>query len=187
MIEEYTRNSWGDFGKRYLQSYGWYNETLIKLHSITEDQLVFVDESGFKYVAYPDKGNFFTFIPVEKGCYQYLDNIIILQRTPQRQWKRGINDSNTSAIDLSGNIYEISFRLLEEIFTRKDTTSFQTIPKCVAINRVFSIFNDRLWLYDREVGRINRNNSTLQCTNQMFHQEIDDLLRNYNIPLQMLK
>lgn len=189
MKEEFKRERWEDFQARYQGTYGWYSlsnrKVLVRLTRVREDSLTFTDKTGFEYSANPDCGNVFTFLPLTRGCYQYKENVVVVQRVPRRQWKRGICDGNTSIHVIGQGAIAVDFDVLEEIFKPKAEIPFN-INTPTAINNIFSIVMGYVYLYDRPIAKVDKAKMEISCLTNLFKQEIQDLCRNYSLPLEVV-
>lgn len=185
MKEEFVEEHWKDFQQRYQGTFGWFeksagNQVLVSLVKITPEALSFNDKAGFKYTAHPDKGNIFTFLPVEKGVYLTEEHgVVYVSRIPQRQWKRGICIDNTSIHSLTTSQQcEVSFSLLESIFNQ--TPMLHVTENNRVFDRVFSTTRNKLFVYNKEIGSMDITSIVLQ--DRLFLQEVNDMVRNCHLP-----
>lgn len=192
MKEEFKSDFWNDFKQRYQGTYGWFEKAnqsklLVYLRSVEEDRLSFQDKDGFKFTANADQGNTFTFLPVVRGCFNYgPDGVVVTRRNPARMWKRGMCDENTSIFSLdTQRSVGVNFTTLEEIFGDKPNTALarfkQTYTGNVAIDPVFSVVGDGLYLYENRIGDYANREFTL--TSDLFQQEINDLVTRHHFPI----
>ena len=196
MIEEFTRNGWEDFQRRYDRTFGFFHtetgrRVLVKVVAVSPDALSMVDADGVAYTANADRGNQFEFLPVEKAVYNYKDEVILTQRQPARQWKRGICAQNTAIILLGGGrgmfdrARDVNFSFLETIFVnhsyKESVERFKKHRRAsVALNEVFSIINrDSIMVYDQVIGSFFEEQNSIVLNNNLFRQEIEDTLREY--------
>lgn len=101
MRDSPTSENWGDFSQRYKDTYGFLlgesaKKVLVRVDNVSEDSVRFVDDSGHEYFARVDAGVQFEFIPVDMGAYNVRKGVLLVNRQPARQWKRGICRNNTS-------------------------------------------------------------------------------------------
>jgi hypothetical protein len=184
MKEEFTSSWWKDFHQRYESTYGWYEKEnkeklLVYLAKVSEDQLTFLDKLGVAHYANPDKGNVFTFIPVEKGCYNYGNSVVATQRVPARQWKRGVCPANTRITDLaSGGHMPLNFTSLELIFLPQKNENLEKFKKTghgnVAFTNCLALANNNLYVYQHKIGKLEDN--TFKVDNEVFVQEVKDMV-----------
>lgn len=194
MKEEFKSDHWKDFSQRYQGTYGWYEredkgKLLVYLAKVDEDNLTFQDESGFKYYARPDKDNYFTFIPVERGCYNFETNeVVVVRRHPARQWKRGLCSENTIIQRLSDNQnLGVGFKVLDSIFTPKPNTAlerFKAHRDCnVAFDRTLAHVNGKLYIYNNVIGEYKTGGFHL--SNALFKQEVEDVVKRNNLNIMV--
>ena len=191
MIEEYSSKSWRDFSQRYKDTYGWYlgssgKKTLVKLTEVGEVILRFVDDAGVPYSANADKGNCFEFIPLEKSLYIYKDSLVLCQRVPARQWRRGIHQHNTSITQVNGGWggIDISFDVLVNVLSptnHKDGLRrfLAGASTDVALNAMFGVSKSNVYVYNRVIGSYNKGTITLK--DGLFKQEFSDVIRDLNL------
>jgi hypothetical protein len=193
MIDTYTSQNHRDFNSRYSHTYGWLvkkeTKTLVYLHEGNEQNLVFTIGDSPYYTAKIDSGVLFEFIPIKRGWFNTKNNSVILERVPNRQWKRGICEGNTQALQFGkyglSNI-NLDYFLLSEIFvnTTLITNTFvlnrikNKLP--VVLNNFFALdTNNSLYFYSLPIGKIE--NSTITLSNTMCEQELKDCIRDLNL------
>lgn len=190
----YTSEGVHDFSQRYEGTFGWIDRAnasslMVKLTSVTPNTLTFQDKKNIEYYARADRDVWFSFLPVKKGSYLFHDEIVVVERRPARQWKRGICEENTTIRKLSGEFLPVSFEILQEVF---DPSPNYTVQKfrddgdggCVLLNNQFSIYKDFVYLYSVLIGRYERGTITLD--NDVFLQEIKDICRDKNLSLEVV-
>ena len=193
MKVEFKSEGYRDFAQRYIGTYGWYERksgtpVLVKLTDLDEFNLYFQDKVGMKYKALADAGNFFSFIPVIKGCYFYSGIPVLIKRIPAKQYRRGICDDNTSITAIGDNFaLDVTFSIMESIFSGKLETGleeFRTgyIGK-VILDRMFVISFDKIYLYDIPIGNYNWTTRQIDMENSLFKQEVEDCIRDANLEI----
>lgn len=199
MKVEYNSDGYRDFSQRYSDTYGWLEREgkesiLVKLLSVDHDSLKFMDKRGMEFFARPDMGNYFSFIPVVKGSYLYKGDVVVVQRRPARQWKRGICEDNTS-ITIPGpiggfrNVLDISFDVLEELFYPKPNFSvpiFRETRKgdAVLFNHQFSIYKNLIYVYDQCIG--NYESGKFVLNDGTFMQEVQDIINLNKLDMEVV-
>jgi hypothetical protein len=194
MKVEFTSYGTRDFVQRYAETYGWLERPgkpslLVKLLKIRENSLIFTDETGFEYTALSDRGNWFSFIPVVKGSYLYQDSIVVVQRVPARQWRRGICEDNTSIRTLDHQSLNVNFETLKALFSPIRNTTIETFKETLIGNRVlfnnqFSLYQNRFFVYENFIGTYEPGKVTLN--NDLFQQEVADIFNSFNIPVTVV-
>jgi hypothetical protein len=194
MREEFTSSNSKDFGQRYVGTFGWFEKpdggkVMVLVGSISKEYVTFYDKNNFEYTAKADMGNVFSFLPVQKGLYEYQDDIVFISRVPARQWKRGICLDNTSVRSFNRGLSQIdfSYNLLEKIFGENEDTLLQKFKENYSGNlllgRSFVIYNNLCYIYNNIIGSYSPTTTTIYLTNSLFLQEITDILRMKNLPL----
>ncbi len=194
MKEEFKSDGWRDFAQRYQGTFGFYEREnkarlLVQLVKVSETQLTFTDKTGLKYFANPDKGNVFSFIPVERGCYNYGADVVTCKRVPARQWKRGLCPENTNISSLrEKRSLPVDFTTLEIMFPVEEGRSSTQLANFkaylagnVAFDNMFSLVENKLYLYDNLIGTYGMRTFTL--TNHLFKQEVNDLVTRHQLPI----
>jgi hypothetical protein len=201
--EQFVSDAQGqrDFIQRYIGTYGWYptesgKKILVYLEQVVDNQLRFKDVDGTPYRANADTEVFFEFVPLKKGLYNRVkdDDVICVQRRPQRQWQRGVTDNNTNIISLRerakssmnvGGAVGVSFEFLQEILKDREVQAqasfFAGERKNVALNRNFAIIGGKVFVFTLQIGTYKDREITLK--DAMFAQEIADLIRDKKFPV----
>jgi hypothetical protein len=191
MKEEFVGAAWKDFQQRYHNTFGWFHkedgtQLLVKLVAVEKDKLRFIDKRGIDFYASPDKGNEFTFIPVERGVYDTDEGILFVRRVAVKQYRRGICVENTFIRSLSSRErFDVTFPILEKIFGEPSSNLLDLfrakLAGDVVFDNVFSIVNNKLYLYDTVIGTYA--NTTLTLGSKLFKQEVSDLITKLQLPL----
>ena len=195
MRETFSSKSWRDFSQRYAQTFGWYlpedkpdRKVLVKVLEVAPHTAKFTDESGFIYQASADTGNVFEFIPVERAVYNTENDVLLCQRVPARQWRRGLHTSNTQVMSLvTFTTQELTFKLIATIFGPQDWEAYRTafINKQranVALDPTFSIIGKKVFAYHGEIGTFAREEGSIILNTPLYQQELSDLARDYQLP-----
>lgn len=191
MIEEFKSDGWRDFSQRYIGTFGWFEKQngeklLVKLMSCNDSSLVFSDEKKMEYYAMPDSGNKFHFLPTLRGAYQYGDTVLVVERIPNRQWKRGVCADNTRIYDLeTGRSLALTFENLSAIYGPKDDKVLLQWCKSgkgnVCLNNVFSIVRDTVYVYTNIIGYYSRIKQQVSLGSDMFKQELEDVFTRLKV------
>lgn len=200
MITTFERKGWRDFSQRYAGTYGWYhsdsgNKILVRVTEVDESSVRFEDKNGIAYSALCDKGNVFEFLPLERAVYNLVnDDVVISERVPARQWKRGICRENTSFQSLSktGGRMDFSFGLLEEVFSQRPNLFYldsflEDKRQNVALNSMISFVGINVCVYNRVVGNVNKKAGEILVTNKIYLQEIRDIVRDSFLPYTVME
>jgi len=195
MREQYNVSGWNDFRQRYQDTFGWYERDgkpplLVKLLSVDDSELRFQCKDGMTYHAKPDKGNFFTFIPVMKGVHYYGNCIVLVRRIPARQYKRGITTDNTAIVDIkTGLAISPTFELLESIFGDTYNPNFEKFVEKlsgdVIFDNIFSIIDNNVHVYEALLGRYYPDTCRIELKGNIFFQEVSDVINKYSLPIMV--
>lgn len=190
MLASFESKTWRDFSQRYHNTFGWYHtdsggKILVKVTLVDESIVKFTDKRGITFSAIPDKGNVFEFIPLERAVHNLDDGDVVLsERVPARQWKRGVCRENTSLYSLvSSKRMDFNFDLVEQLYSARPHLSYvdefmDGKRTSVAINPVFSFVNDSVYVYDRRVGTVKPKTSQIVMEDSTYLQEVRDLMRD---------
>jgi hypothetical protein len=189
MQEEFRADAWADFKARYQHTFGWYEKSnkkkiLVELTAIEPDQLRFVDVDGVEYTANADQGNVFTFLPVERSLSNVGEYVWYCTRHPARQWKRGLCHSNTRIFSLGSGQKDVNIENVSLLFTDKQSVQdlwdkYQKGERAgVAVSDTFAFWKDTVYLYDRKIGTITKNDISLNTG--LFKQELGDVMQRMN-------
>lgn len=198
MIEEFTRRGANDFNRRYTGTFGHFlkedgSKIMVMVEEVGEDSVRFSDKARNPYTANADRGNRFEFLPVEQGLYDLNNDLVYVSRRPARQWKRGICVDNTRLYShLHATELGVTHPRLDAMFGAKPKDYFQKTLKdyCegkrhgIALSQQFGCWAERLYIYSRCVGTVDRNNGVIQVE-KMFSQELKDLVRDKELPFKV--
>lgn len=186
MKEEFKSDALRDWNQRFSDTFGWFTKSdgsdiLVKVVGVVGERLQFVDAQDFPYYANADAGNIFSFIPLEKGCYNYNDDVVFCRRIPARQWKRGICAANTRVTSLAtGRNKDIDFGLIKMLFAPvKESKNIERFCKTrntdAALTSAIAVADSNVYVYDYCVGQI-KNKESIVLRNSLFVQEIQDVV-----------
>ena len=178
-LEEFTSNGWRDFSQRYLGVFGYFKDLLVQVSDVTELRTNFVSKSGVTYHANADTGVVFKFVPVTKRLFYFDDQLVLAQRVPARQYKRGVHAQNTSVRGVRfGEVYEVSFDLLEAYTNNKNNNGDVHI-----LNDMFALYMGGVYLYNQRIGTLIKDK--IQLTTPLFKQEVIDALRINDVKMSV--
>ena len=203
MIITPTRNDSDDFIRRYGETFGFLHQpdqprTLVYITSIDGDKLYFtVGKNPTKHWVYLDSNVKFEFLPVDRGWYMDKNDVpLYMQRLPERQWKRGISNSNTTLYRFSQSKFlaiaplDVRYELLDSVFSQSNLAEHYKYieDKDCAISKQFAVKGTEkrgrgLYIYTAQLGEINDGRITLFT--DVFRQEMVDVIRKKNLPLTM--
>lgn len=184
MIEEFKNDGWKDFQQRYSGTFGWFEDSagkkvLVQVGACDSTTLVFNGADKMPFYAKADAGNKFTFIPTTRGAYQYLDTVLVVNRIPARQYKRGICRENTQLYDLVRRVNLLpTFENLAVIFGPPDNTP--VLQWCkertgnICLDGVFSIVKECVYAYDKIIGVYSMKDKLVKLDCDVFKQELTD-------------
>lgn len=195
MKESYTRANAGDFNQRYRHCFGFYcgekENKLIYIDRCETDRVLFQTEDGSTWYANIDKGVMFDFEPLKTGfTISNKNTLLYVTRTPQRQWHRGISDSNHTVRYLASKNWmqaPLTWSIITQLFDKKDIlSSIQDfiyssgkIPAVLSPN--FAMSNERVWFKMEEVGTVEKNVIGLNPVWGLVKQELSDALMRQNV------
>ena len=185
MKETLTRHNYRDFNQRYTGTYGWLLNTdgtkrLVYISNVTDRQATFKTNDGFDYHVTIDSDMWFEFIPVNRAWFNSTDGeSYLLQRVPNRQWRRGISDANTSIVKLNTlRSIQPSWELINGIFGPGDRYP-NKFPKFGALSKHFALHkNGSLFFYLNNIGQVK--DGVIKLMNSYVYQELQDLIKRKN-------
>lgn len=184
-LAEFTSNGWRDFNQRYVETYGWYTskdkEILVRVESATDSVATFVDADGIQYSANADKGVKFKFVPLNRALIPYKAGVVLVERKPARQYKRGICAQNTRVRSITNIIApQLDFELINAYIN----PTYPVVTKhFTLINKAFCIAgNTYIYLYNMIIGHYNPLNNSYSLIYPMFRQEFSDAVRDAGLP-----
>lgn len=182
-LEEFTSGGARDFRQRYLDVFGFFpkegGEILVKVTSVDDKKMTFVDNRGITYTAYADQGVLFRFIPVVKRLFFHEGTLCIAHRKPARQYQRGITYNNTTFQTVRGATVDIEFNTIADYSGKANTAKHGRI-----LSDYLGVFNDTMYLYTNPIGTIIGTKVVLNDTT--FKQEVADCLRNNKLTMEIV-
>lgn len=191
MLDTLTSENYGDFNRRYVETFGWLvkdgQRRFVYINASDRYVVQFSVGGEFKYSATVDSGVMFEFIPVDKGWYTSVDGkLYYFERIPARQFRRGISAHNTKLYLMDKKVFRsqvLEYKTLKNIF--ENDRPYQYIPgmdsalsKFFAINQQGDVFfNDVL------VGKTT--DGVIKLSHNAVYQELSDLIKRNNYPLQL--
>jgi hypothetical protein len=177
-----TRDSINDFQQRFQGVWGWYTadnkRLLVRVDTVDADGVSFSDINGHTYRAYVDKGVTFEFIPVRRGFYMGVDNVLYwLSRKPQRQYKRGITTDNTyfyKYSDVLGWQDARMFDVMFHVFQQDAVEAFTRVSKDFALTQ-----DGKVWFNTLLIGT--HKGVDVKLTEPLVVQELSGALKRSSI------
>lgn len=186
MKAEFTGLGSRDFRQRYNGSWGWYTvpesgkRMLVLMDLVSDHEARFRDQKNNRYMAYADTGVVFEFIPVTKRLFIHNSRLLLQTRVPAHMWSRGINLQNTQQLDVAANVPQaIGF---DSIVSAMEPEGYKEVGNIKLLNNVFGIVGTFVYVYDKYIGEWNPNTNCITLKDNMFIQELTDLVRKLNKP-----
>lgn len=124
---DFCPENYGDISRYYKGCYVKFPERgdlLHLIHRVDQYSVEGDNERGerFKIELRKDDPYHMEFVLPKKSLFKYKSSILILQRIPARQFKRGINNENTNIIDVeSHKTVDLSFDVLKAYVSKQPT------------------------------------------------------------------
>lgn len=178
MFEKFMTNNAGDFRQRYKGTYGFFHRdglsTLVRLDSVDLERrkVGFVDIKGNDYYAVMnhDDNIGFSFIAPKAQWHNTGAGPLLVQRVPQKQYRRGICDNNTQLLTLDGANAGVNFPNLHSIFVDPKKVADVCKDERFAVSPQFAV--------DLAKKRLKCNNFVIgtagKDSKQVFHVKLDD-------------
>lgn len=137
-----------------------FGDMLFYINSVQGNEVRGIDEDDNDFVIYlsDDVPYNVDFVLPHKAVYQHGKDVVLMQRVPARQYRRGICDENVKLIILTSNDQlEVNFKNLKAFVTK---TSYSTLRDAIfGKNKNIAVaISDRFWFYKR--------NQCLYCLNK---------------------
>lgn len=189
MLDTFNSSNHRDFGPRYANTFGWLvdeksgTKKLIQITEVQTDRVFFKTNTSQVYHANLDSSVVFEFIQVKQGWFNSTDGeSYLLSRSPARQWKRGISNSNTTVQRLRDSCgLDVSYKLLDQLKWEEDgyNQAEGAISKHFAICPAGSFY-----FYSQIIGKVKEKTITLYT--RLVHQELTDLIRRKNLSFEVV-
>jgi len=195
MIEEITSGNAREFEKRYSGTYGFLetktgSKMLVEIRSVGEARTLVRDMKNNSYSLESDQGNKLEFTQVPSQWFNPKPGVIVyVHRAPERQWKRGICDSNTTMLapSPSGKVLRAinvaGGRVAQLFHPDPESTAFDDIKpiECGLWGKFFAWAVNTVYVKNIPIGEVDHKAKTVKLYDpDMFHQEMMDALRRSN-------
>ena len=200
MFEKFMTTNIGDFRQRYRGTFGFFHrdneKTLVCLENVDTERrtVVFRDIKGndFTLIVNHDDNIGFSFIAPKAQWHNTQYGPLLVGRIPQKQYRRGICEANTSIVGASGTIFPVDFVRLNAIFV--EPTSFEeTLQKleAAAISPQFmvNLHTKRIKCMSTNIGSCGRDGKGVFQVKlddaELFRQEVLDAFKRANLEVNL--
>jgi hypothetical protein len=194
MKDTFSSTNFRDWAGRYEGTFGWLlqgeHKLLVQLIDHSNTHVYFITEpEGMRFHAKIDSGVQFEFMQVDHAWINTdkEDEIYLLARNPQKQWRRGVHSNNTIIRKPSPRgLRDIAVTLphLQRVYSDVSNSYRRKYPvtpsSCVAISRAFAIAYGELYLYERVIGALEGRVLKLFDTASIVAQELRDAINRNN-------
>jgi hypothetical protein len=194
MIEVVTRDRSPEMAQRYAGTYGFLKtdagkKILVEIRDVQARYTEVTDSKGNNYTLASDTGIELEFTQVPSQWFQPdKDHIVYVTRKPDRQYKRGICDANTTLYtpyrDGTGlQAIGTDAKRVEAIFNPTgDSQAFASIRKiaCGLWSKFFAWAGETVYVKDMSIGKVDHENKKIKLNDDMFLQEMRDALARSN-------
>lgn len=188
MRDTFNSENIGDFQQRYVDTYGWLyrddgQRVFVYVKSHDDDAVYFTAGRGPQFSVNIDSGMEFEFIPVDRGWYRSQDgSLYYMQRRPARQWRRGIASSNTEIFNKDGGGVELSYQLLNNIFSC-DQSPINYGDGTALISKHFALVSGAVKFYHEGIGY--GIGDTLYLNSPLVQHELAAAIKRANLPFKV--
>lgn len=203
MKEAFTSKEYRDFNQRYHDSFGYVirddqSKVLVKITSVSEKRVTFIDKAGIEYFGWADKNLEFEFVPVQRKFVLFNKKAALFTRHPARQFTRGISENNTAfyTTNSSGNLVaqnftdEVVMSFIENIgkfpYNTYQEDFLNGKSTFTTLSDKFLLSKTRAWLLNQEVGEVDLPNRKIKLAVPLIQQELSDALRDTKLPFEVL-
>lgn len=201
MFAKFNAANAADFKQRHESTIGWLHRAgkthLVYVTFVGGDRVSFQDKDGTEYFATSKADDTeFEFLPVTRGWKNGTNRAWYMQRRPAKQYQRGVSPNNTEifSMNAAGTLTKSHVDILVvHDYTNKDAVDpFDVYKASAAAKKPYGVAIDRhfavvpkgvVYFYDHLIGRNDGNKITLDYQN--VRQELSDVLRRKNIPLEI--
>lgn len=202
MLDTPTKAGATDFKQRYCNGYGIYiteskKRIVVYLHTMTGGRLHFRDVEGQEYFVNFDTNAEFEFLPSVKGWHHQDHRAVLLARVPARQYNRGINHHNTTAMVFHGlgfGAVEVEHTLVDSLFGEPPAPVKERINPflsgavsfCV-LSSYFCLTHGKVFLSNLQIGTYTKTktHATITLSNPIASQELTDLITRNSLPMSI--
>lgn len=192
MFEKFLSTNAGDFRQRYQGTYGFFSRSgkkqLVRLANVDTEMGVikFVNSTetpfNIRWDAEEDVG--FEFISPKPCWHNTKMGPLMVRRIAQRQYQRGISDTNTAISNPGGGHHGIHFEVLSAIFENPLTIKEAAKSGIFALSDQMLVGEKHLWLFNQAIGNVTRDGAAIKVVLNdpaMFITEVNDAFRRAEI------
>ena len=192
----FNQSNWRDIERYYMSTYvkfAEHGDRLFYINDVSPQEVRGKTEDGDEFVLYLSDAFPFhvDYILPHKAVFQYKGRAVLLQRNPQRQYRRGLSDGNTMLTDVtSGENYSLTFDRLRAFVNKPSYLTLSLYKKrkndmhSAALSPRFSVGAGSLYVDDIIIGTVDFEKQHINV-NKLFVPEITDLLKataeNYTV------
>jgi hypothetical protein len=202
MLDTPTKAGAADFKQRYCNGYGIFitkegRRIVVYLDALERGRLHFRDANNQEYFVNVDTHAQFEFLPSVRGWHQQEQGAVLLARIPARQYNRGINHHNTSAMVYSGTTFlsiEVDHNLVESLFNEtppplleRVTCLFSGVKDFCVLSPYFCLTHGKVFLSNLHIGDYTKatHHINIVLSNPVASQELTDLINRNNLPMRV--
>lgn len=192
ILEKFMATNAGDFRQRYEGTYGWYiakdKRVLVSILAVGEGVLQFIDRNSIKYTLNRDSTEDigFSFLAPKMQWHNTKDfGPVLVQRIPQKQYRRGICSNNTRITNKDGVNLGVNFHTLAAVFENISPVSEASKKLSFALSPQFMVDTDKgvLKCYASRIGQVTKSKDLFVTELSIKHlsQEVGDSFRRANL------
>lgn len=205
MFDTLTGGNANDFRQRYNGTYGYLStdsgKLTVLINEVSADRVSFTDHTGRSFYAYAGEDVEFEFVPIQRGfiqCHESktkkLAEVFYLSRIPQRQWHRGIHETNTHKSILGNTLQSADdYTFLYILHNSSNLSSKEKYNRwrehecdCVALNKYFAISaNKNVFFLNKLVGVFVPKSDTITLWTGIISQELNDLIQRQKLNIKV--
>lgn len=191
-LEKFMSSNAGDFRQRYEGTYGWYvakdKKILVAIQSVGEGMVQFIDRNSIKYTLNRDSTEDIGFSFLAPKMQWHNTNAfgpVLVQRIPQKQYRRGIHQANTRIVNKDGANLGVGFSSLAGVFESTMSLRDATKSPAFAVSPQFMVDTEKgiVKCYGSRIGDVSKSKDQFIVDLSIKHlsQEVGDSFRRANL------
>lgn len=187
----FTTENWSDIQRYYENTYLKFREggdKLFYIENVTPNKVEGILEDKTKFELYLDDEHPYEvdYVLPHKSYFQHGEYACLLQRTPAKQYQRGICNKNTKIyfLDSNGKFYnmDLTFDILSSYVNKPKVSTLEEAltgnkQSCVLSGRFAVTRTGNIFLDSTSVASVNNKSRTIHVKKKLFSPEITELLK----------
>lgn len=186
---------WEDIHKYYRGTYVKFKnfgDTLFYIANVTPTQITGTDQDNNPFVLDLNEEAPFEmdYVLPHRAVFQYGDNAVVLQRRPERQYRRGLCTNNVQVLRVgSTSRMELTFDLLKAYVAKQQyyrlTDISNTTKDSLALGQRLSVLvgTGDILLDNTIIGRYLVQKKAIRVRHSNFRKELEEMAKEYGLEI----